>query len=92
MVQFEGRITRDVDVIGKRVFLIFSEGIEMDVLKRLQDRISASRAFTTTGRSLVSDAIVNRDSVDRRDENDPSIVLSMEELQRILYPYLFEGK
>ena len=70
MVQFEGRITRDVDVIGKRVFLIFSEGVEMDVLNRLKERISAAKAFTTTGRSLVSDAIINKDNVERRDEPD----------------------
>ena len=90
MVQFEGRITRDVDVIGKRVYLIFSEGIEMEVLKKLQERISASRAFTTTGRSLVSDAIVNRDNVDRKDEEDDTHTLSMEQLQRILYPQMFK--
>ena len=89
MVQFEGRITRDVDVVGKRVFLIFSEGIEMDILKRLQNRISASRAFTTTGRSLVSEAIVNRDNVDRRDQEAPAVsteIRSMQDLQRLLHP------
>lgn len=73
MVQFEGRITRDIDVIGKKVYLIFTEGVEMDVLRKLQARISASRAFTTTGRSLVTDAIVNRDNVDRRDDEKDSI-------------------
>ena len=42
----------------------------MDVLNRLKERISAAKAFTTTGRSLVSDAIINKDNVERRDEPD----------------------
>lgn len=84
MVQFEGRITRDVDVIGKKVYLIFTEGVEMDTLKKLQSRISASRAFTTTGRSLVSDAIVNRDNVDRRDDDQEGIT-TLQELKNYLF-------
>lgn len=84
MVQFEGRITRDIDVVGKRMYMIFSEGAEMDVLKRLRERISASKMFTTTGRSLVSDAIVNRDNVERLDDDSQPVAASVEDIYRML--------
>lgn len=84
MVQFEGRITRDIDVVGKSMYMIFSEGAEMDILKRLKDRISASKAFTTTGRSLVSEAIINRDNVERRDDESVPVPTSTEDIYRML--------
>lgn len=73
MVQFEGRLTREVDVVGKRLYLIFAEGAEMATMDKLSSRVSAARAFTTTGRSLVSDAILNRDNIERRDEGEVSV-------------------
>lgn len=67
MIQFEGRITRDIDISGKRVYMIFTSGKELAALDKLRVRMSASQNFTTTGRSMVSDAILKSDNKERRE-------------------------
>lgn len=67
MIQFEGRITRDINISGKRVYMIFTAGKELAALETLRVRMSASQNFTTTGRSMVSQAILNSSEKERRD-------------------------
>lgn len=62
MVQFEGRMTRSRDIIGKHVYLIVSEGKE---LKRFQevvaDRAKASDVFAGSDFSCVLNLLLKED-------------------------------
>src|SRR5690606_734474 len=58
MVQFEGRITREFDILGKSVWLLMSMGKEKRfVEKNIKLRATASASFTNTGKSMVLTAI-----------------------------------
>lgn len=58
MVQVEGRMTREVDVIGKSVYLLVSMGKEKKFVEEvLKMRVDASSKFVNTGKSMVVDAI-----------------------------------
>lgn len=58
MVQFEGRITREFDILGKSVWLLVAMGKEKRfVEKNLKLRATASASFTNTGKSMVLTAI-----------------------------------
>lgn len=58
MVQFEGRITREFDIIGKNVFMLVSMGREKKHVENvLKMRVDASESFTVTGKSMVLAAI-----------------------------------
>lgn len=63
MVQFEGRITREFDVIGKSLWLLVAMGREKDfVEKTLKLRANASVSFTNAGKSMVITAIAGEDN------------------------------
>lgn len=63
MVQFEGRITRDIDVCDKCVYILVSEGKELAALETVRKRLEASDAFTVMGRSLVTAALMDKENV-----------------------------
>lgn len=57
-VQVEGRMTRDFDIIGKSLYMLPTAGREYKfVNETLKARAEAGIAFTTTGNSLVLNAI-----------------------------------
>lgn len=54
MIQFEGRITRDFDVIGKNIYILCSKGAEYKVLVQdVRNRAKATSDFTKTDLSVV---------------------------------------
>lgn len=58
MVQFEGRMTRDFDIEYKSLYLLVAMGKEKKfVEEKLKLRVSASAAFSKTGKSMVLEAI-----------------------------------
>lgn len=64
MVQFEGRMTREVDVIGKSLYLLVSMGKEKKFLEeKITSRVDAAVAFTNTGNSLFLQSIINKDNI-----------------------------
>lgn len=63
MIQFEGRITRAFDVIGKNVYLLVSEGSEKKNLEKvLRMRIDTSNKMLNAGKSLVNNEILSSDN------------------------------
>lgn len=68
MIQFEGRITRAFDVIGKNVYLLVSMGKEKSNLEqKLKMRIDTSNKMLYSGRSMVNTEIMsaeNRETFD----------------------------
>lgn len=63
MVQFEGRITREFDVLGKNVALLVAMGKEKKFVEGvLKLRVNASASFTNTGNSMVISAIKDEDN------------------------------
>lgn len=56
--QVEGRMTRDLNVIGKRLFMLVAAGKEKRYVdKHLKDRVVASDSFTTASKSMVANAL-----------------------------------
>lgn len=54
MVQFEGRMTRDYDIVGKHVYLLISKGSELTTFKKtVADRAKASDIFAGSDFSCV---------------------------------------
>lgn len=59
MIQFEGRITRDFDVIGKHVYVLCSKGKEFKVLNEVvRQRAKATADFTNTDLSVIMDILL----------------------------------
>ena len=62
MVQFEGRITRSFDIIGKHVYLLVSEGAELDRLNTvIKNRAVASSEFTQSDLSCVMSLLLEKE-------------------------------
>ena len=59
MVQFEGRITRSFDVVGKHIILLVSEGRERDRLNSvIKERAKAMVDFTNVDLSCIMDLLL----------------------------------
>lgn len=59
MIQFEGRITRDFDVIGKHVYVLCSRGSEYRSLSHtVKERAKATSEFTNTDLSVIMDILL----------------------------------
>lgn len=68
MIQFEGRITRDFDIVGKNVYILCSEGREYKtLLSSIKDRARATADFTKTDLSIVMDILLNKEEKDGTD-------------------------
>jgi superfamily II DNA/RNA helicase len=60
MVQTFGRLTRDIDVVGKTLYFLISEGREKKLFESVSKvRATASMKFTHVGTNLVLEAISN---------------------------------
>ncbi len=60
MVQFEGRITRSFDIVGKHIYLLVSEGVELDRLNTvIKTRATASAEFTQSDLSCVMNLLLD---------------------------------
>jgi len=65
MVQFEGRMTREFDVIDKSLYMLVSMGREKKFVEEtLKMRVDASSAFASTGNSMTMDALTNRTNIE----------------------------
>ena len=61
MLQFEGRITRDFDVIGKHIYILCSEGKEYKKLNTaVRERAKATTDFTNTDLSVILNILLER--------------------------------
>lgn len=59
MIQFEGRITRDFNVIGKHIYVLCSDGLELKTLNTIvKDRAKATSLFTKTDISVIMDLLL----------------------------------
>lgn len=59
MLQFEGRITRDFDIIGKNVYILCSLGREYRTLNDVvRERAKATKDFTNTDFSVVMEILL----------------------------------
>jgi superfamily II DNA or RNA helicase len=59
MIQFEGRITRDFDVIGKHIYVLCSRGEEYKTLNNVvRQRAKATSEFTNTDLSVIMDILL----------------------------------
>lgn len=64
MVQFEGRMTRSKDIIGKHVYLLVSRGKELKALKSVvSDRAKASDLFSGSDFSCVLSLLLNSEDL-----------------------------
>lgn len=62
MVQFEGRMTRSYDIIGKHVYLLISKGKELSIFKSIvADRAQASDLFAGSDYSCVLGILLDED-------------------------------
>lgn len=62
MIQFEGRITRDFDIIGKHIYILCSRGSEYKTLSGVvRDRAKATADFTNTDFSVIMDILLGGD-------------------------------
>lgn len=65
MVQFEGRITRSTDIVGKKVYLLISKGKELNNFKKVvSDRAKASDIFAGSDFSCVLSLILDSGKLD----------------------------
>lgn len=63
MVQFEGRMTRDIDIVDKHVYLLVSKGKELKALRNIiADRAKASDLFTGSDFSCVLSLLMDKDT------------------------------
>lgn len=68
MVQFEGRMTRDFNVMYKSLYLLVSMGREKKFVEEtLKLRVDASDAFVTQGKSMTVAALSKRDNIEMFD-------------------------
>lgn len=68
MVQFEGRMTRDFDVMYKSLYLLVSMGKEKKfVEEKLKLRVDASEAFVNQGKSMTVAALSERKNIEMFD-------------------------
>lgn len=59
MIQFEGRITRDFDVVGKHIYVLCSKGAEFRTLNEtVRQRARATSEFTNTDLSVIMDILL----------------------------------
>ena len=59
MIQFEGRITRSFDIVGKNVFILCSLGEEYKKLNEVvRQRAKATAQFTNTDLSVIMDILL----------------------------------
>lgn len=59
MIQFEGRITRDFDVIGKHIYVLCSRGKEYETLNKVvRQRAKATADFTNTDLSVIMNILL----------------------------------
>lgn len=71
MVQFEGRMTREFNVMYKSLFLLVSMGKEKKfVEEKLKLRVDASDAFTVQGRSMTVTALKEKDNIEKFEINN----------------------
>ena len=64
MVQFEGRMTRSKDIIGKHVYLLVSQGKELKAFKSVvADRAKASDLFSGSDFSCVLQLLLNSETL-----------------------------
>lgn len=71
MVQFEGRMTRSKDIVGKSVYLLVSEGKELKTLKSVvADRAKASDLFSGSDFSCVLQLLLNSEELGDRVDDD----------------------
>lgn len=64
MVQFEGRMTRSKDIIGKHVYLLVSRGKELKALKNIvSDRAKASDLFSGSDFSCVLSLLLDSEAL-----------------------------
>lgn len=62
MVQFEGRMTRSFDIIGKHVYMLLSSGIELKTFKNIiGDRAKASDLFAGSDFSCVLELLLKKE-------------------------------
>lgn len=62
MVQFEGRITRDFDIVGKHIYILCSEGKEYKVLNEVvRERAKAASEFTEMDLSIILRILIGDD-------------------------------
>lgn len=60
MIQFEGRITREFDIVGKSIYILCSMGLEyQSLIKTVKQRTQATTEFTNTDLSVVVDILLN---------------------------------
>lgn len=65
MVQFEGRMTRDFNVMYKSLYLLVSMGKEKKFVEEtLKLRVDASDAFVTQGKSMTVSALKERKNIE----------------------------
>lgn len=63
MIQFEGRITRDFDIVGKNIFILCSLGKELSRLNNVvRQRTKATTDFTNTDFSVIIDTLLRGSS------------------------------
>ena len=63
MVQFEGRITRDFNIIGKHVYILCSAGEEYrNLMTSIRQRALATTEFTNADMSVVMNILLGGDS------------------------------
>lgn len=66
MVQFEGRMTRSFDIIGKHVYLLISRGKELKTFKEIvADRAQASDVFSGSDYSCVLGILLEEDKLNK---------------------------
>lgn len=59
MIQFEGRITRDFDIVGKNIFILCSMGKEYATLRSVvRQRAQATTEFTNTDLSVILNVLL----------------------------------
>jgi ERCC4-related helicase len=59
MIQFEGRITRDINIIGKHIYILCSSGPEFKTFNEvLRQRAKATSEFTNIDYSVVMDILL----------------------------------
>ena len=64
MVQFEGRMTRERDIIGKHVYVLVSKGKELSTFKKtVADRAQASDLFAGSDYSCVLSLLLDNDKL-----------------------------
>lgn len=65
MVQFEGRMTRERNIIGKHVYLLISRGRELNKFKSVvKDRAEASDLFAGSDFSCVLSLLLDEEKID----------------------------